>query len=167
MSKPGLLCLLNGCNCIYREYMYITKLFERLYAMNRRTYHSTCLPVSTLEMMLAWGWRNKEQGSFLENGDLCETRGLGCATPQMISSTFTETLLCSAGTPSMVILKNFACTSAQKQRHTQSQGSMGWMTLVWESYSQSLASWDAVSMGKDYFNQQLISKLLKSNAFSH
>ena len=113
MSKPGLLCLLNGCNCIYREYMYITKLFERLHAMNRRTYHSTCLPVSTLEMMLVWGWRNKEQGSFLENGDLCETRGLGCATPQMISSTFTETLLCSAGTPSMVILKNFACTSVK------------------------------------------------------
>ena len=93
--------------------MYVTKLFERLHSVSQSTYYTTCLPVSTLEMMLVWGWRNKEQGSFLENGDLCETTGLGCATPQMISSTFTEIFLCSAGTPSMVIQKHFACASVK------------------------------------------------------
>lgn len=80
--------------------------------MSWSTYHGACLPVSTLEMTHVFGCGNQEQGSFLENY-LRETTDPECETPQMISSTFIETLLCPAGTPSAVILKCIECTSVK------------------------------------------------------
>lgn len=66
--------------------------------------------LSTPEMPVLVGWRNKEWGSILEN-DPSETTDPECGTPLSISSTFIETWPCPAGAPSSVSLKYLACTS--------------------------------------------------------